>query len=129
MINKVMKMKKILLIAVLSLLLFSCKNSILPGNTFTFTIKNNSSNKIEGKIYSKNATLNKIDSLEINLSIDQEEISKWKKPDLGNSDGEFYIKTNSISQDFGYFSNGYTSLKEYEIDIYNDSIIVETIIE
>ena len=68
---------------------------------------------------------NFIDSLDINVSINQEEIYKWKRPDFGNYDGQFYIKANSISQYFGYFSNGHTSFKDYQkIYIYNDSIDV-----
>ena len=90
-----MKMRKIFLIVLLSFILFSCKNSVLSGNTFTFTVKNNSSNKIEGKIYTKNGTSNRIDSLDINVSTDLEEVYNWKKTDLGNSDIDFNTKTNS----------------------------------
>lgn len=105
--------------------LISCSNSTFTKKNISFSIENKTSLDIEGNVYTYTTGSTILDSLSFSVSAGELEIVNWKKPELGNSDGAYTIKTDSLEQNFGYISGGSSTNKEFQIKIYNDSIVID----
>ena len=105
--------------------LISCSNSTFTKKNISFSIENKTGSNIEGSIYTYTGNSTILDSMTFSVPTDEIEIANWKKPELGDSDGAYTIKANSLEQNFGYISRGSSTNKEFQIKIYNDSIVID----